>query len=222
MSDLLQNQITMNINEAAELVGVSAGTIRNWEKAGLIAPNRHNNRYRVFTMTNIDRLKQIKELSIDQKMNLSAIRSLLDKDYSGLSPLKEQSISKRMLGDKWKKHRVKKGLSVTHVAEQVGISPSYLSKIENSQANASIDILKRLSEFYGENILYYYEEDDSVEPIRSTGKTEKFTIGLEGVVLSARSTLRDSNLKVMTYTIEPQRGRMEANTHHGEEFIYIL
>ncbi len=217
----LDQQVTMSINDAAKIVGVTAATIRNWEKAGLITPHRSASQYRIFTPGDIDRLRKIKEFSIEKNMNLATIASLLGKDYSHQSG-ESSGVTRTMLGQKWQEDRIKKGLSLSDVAEQVGISVSYLAKIEAAQANVSFDILERLARFYGENPLYYFKSDTSQRPYVSTGEKEKFTIGLEGVTLTSRSTLPDARLSPMTYTVKPLSGRNEPNTHHGEEFLYIL
>lgn len=217
----LGQQVTMSINDAARIVGVTAATIRNWEKAGLITPRRTAKQYRVFTGGDIERLRKIKEFSIDKNMNLSTISSLLGKDYSHQTG-EASNVTRTMLGQKWQKDRLKKGLSLADVADRIGISASYLAKIEAAQANVSLDILERLADFYGENLLYYFESGSSERPYVSTGEKEKFTIGLEGVVLTSRSTLPDANLSPMTYTVQPLSGRMQPNSHHGEEFLYML
>jgi DNA-binding transcriptional MerR regulator/quercetin dioxygenase-like cupin family protein len=219
MENFSDTQITMTINDASKLVGVSTTTLRNWEKAGLITPTRKNNRYRLYTGADIHRLKEIKELSIEKGISLPAIHSLLSKNYTHNT---HAGVTRGMLGDKWQKHRLKKGLSVSEVAEQIGISPSYLAKIEAAQANVSYDILEKLAHFYGENPLYYFKPNFTKSPHVCTGDEETFTIGLEGVTLSSRSTLPEAEISPMIYDIEPLCGRMASNSHHGEEFVYVL
>jgi len=213
--------ITVNIKEAAKLIDVTPATIRNWEKHGLVAPVRLKNGYRAYSSADIERLQKIKKYSIEDKMSISAIKILLNKDYQYKVSEGKETVTKKMLGKKWKQHRLEKGLSINEVAVAIGITPSYLFKIENSQANPSFNILEKLATFYGENVLFYFQNETS-NPMSRTGKTEKFSIGLEGVILTARNTLESSNLKVMTYTIQPGCGRKEHISHHGEEFIFVL
>jgi MerR family copper efflux transcriptional regulator len=53
LSDYLQ------ISEAAEYLGVSANTLRNWERAGKIVAHRHPmNAYRLFMREDLDALLQ--------------------------------------------------------------------------------------------------------------------------------------------------------------------
>ena len=214
--------LTVNIKEVASLIQVTAATIRNWEKHGLVMPGRSNSGYRVYSSGDIERLLQIKKYSIEDKMSMSAIKMLLDKDYQyKIQDEQQNTVTKEMLGIKWKQHRLEKSLSMNEVAAAVGIAPSYLFKIENAQANPSFNVLEKLATFYGENVLFYFQNKNH-DPVARTGKTEKFSIGLEGVLLTARNTLEGSNLKVMTYTIQPGCGRNDAISHHGEEFIFVL
>lgn len=53
----------MRISEAAEYLGVSPNTLRNWENAGKLMAHRHPvNRYRLFRRQELDALlKQVEE-----------------------------------------------------------------------------------------------------------------------------------------------------------------
>ena len=47
----------LRISEAAEYLGVSSNTLRNWERAGKIPAHRHPvNRYRLFRLQDLDSL----------------------------------------------------------------------------------------------------------------------------------------------------------------------
>ncbi|WP_346838271.1 helix-turn-helix transcriptional regulator [Microbulbifer sp. SAOS-129_SWC] len=60
-----------------------------------------------------------------------------------------ESTTKRQLGELMKLARLERQLPQSAVAEQLGIQQSYLSKVENDTALPSVDILRRLSGFYG-------------------------------------------------------------------------
>ena len=50
----------LRISEAAEYLGVSANTLRNWENAGKIAAHRHPvNGYRLFKKEDLDALLEM-------------------------------------------------------------------------------------------------------------------------------------------------------------------
>ncbi|MCA1947872.1 MAG: helix-turn-helix domain-containing protein [Armatimonadetes bacterium] len=48
----------LTIAQAARLLGVSASTLRNWDRTGKLKPRRHPmNRYRVYDRAELERLK---------------------------------------------------------------------------------------------------------------------------------------------------------------------
>jgi len=60
---------------AERLTGLTARQIRYWEQHGLLAPNRTKGRQRMFTETDILRLKEIKRLMTDG-MTLDRVKAL--------------------------------------------------------------------------------------------------------------------------------------------------
>jgi excisionase family DNA binding protein len=52
----------LRISEAADYLGVSPNTLRNWERAGKIVAHRHPvNRYRLFRQEDLDGLLRLVE-----------------------------------------------------------------------------------------------------------------------------------------------------------------
>lgn len=219
MNEKHSDEITFNISEVSKIIDVVPTTIRNWEKEKLISPQRLPNGYRIYSFRDIERLKIIKEYS-REKMGLNAIRRLLKQaDEQNGNPVDVAPISKKVLGEKWRESRQKKGLSIDEVAKQTGISSSYLSKIENAQANVSYEILQKIANFYGENLLYYYVSQNKTPRLVRKNTGEKFTIDLPGVLLE---TIATGKLSVVKYTIDPHSGRKISQSHNGSELVYIL
>lgn len=48
--------VLVTVNEAAEKLGVSTDTVRRWEKKGLIKATRSENNYRLFNLTEVERI----------------------------------------------------------------------------------------------------------------------------------------------------------------------
>lgn len=68
------------IGIAAKLVGVCAATLRIWECKGIVCPNRiGKNRY--YTDAEIQRLKYVKFLVRERKLNLEGVKALLDQHF---------------------------------------------------------------------------------------------------------------------------------------------
>src|SRR3989442_371776 len=66
-----------SISETACLIGVSAGTLRAWEREGLLRPVRTAAGYRRYSRDNVDRLPQIHRLRDVQGLSLQAIQRTL-------------------------------------------------------------------------------------------------------------------------------------------------
>lgn len=222
------DDVLFNINQVAKVLDVVPATIRNWEKAGLFTAKRKDNNYRVYNLDDIEILKKIRTLSIDKQMGSVAIKSIITTDLhrppylSGQGNNETQSkYSKKLLSDKWRESREKMGLTLEEVSAQVGISTSYLSKIENGLANISIELLNKLAIFYGESILYFFELEGE-ERVVKKGSGEIADIGLPGVLMESLISQKHHVLFPMLFTIEPGGGDPHTHHHHGEEFIYVL
>lgn len=70
-----------------------------------------------------------------------------------------------MIGDKVKKFRMEKGLSITELAERAGVAKSYLSSIErNIQSNPSIQFLEKIASVLNipiESLIHETEQSES-------------------------------------------------------------
>ncbi len=215
--------ISFRINEIAKQIGVVPATIRNWEKQGLFTAKRSENGYRVYDFKDLETLREIKQHSKDQRMGINAIRVL----YGSPSEThqREQSVgavSRRLMSEKWKDTRLKHGFLLDDVAKEVGISPSYLSKIENSHANVSLEVLQKLAAFYGESLLYYVGKAAEESHLVRKGKGESFSIGLEGVMVESVVAMQNILLSTLIYTVEPGSASNGVSQHGGEEYVYIL
>lgn len=214
------DELLLNINETAKILNVVPATIRNWEKKGLFTAKRKSNNYRVYSLDDINILKKIKKLSVDEKMGSNAIKKILitktAQNNTGIG------YSKKFISGKWKECREKLNLTLEEVSNKVGISPSYLSKLENNQANISFDILNKLANFYGGSILDFFEKEESEKHVISNGCGEIAEIGLSGVKIQSLVSQKSHALDAMLFTINPGSSSEETHKHHGEEFIHIL
>lgn len=223
------DEVLFNINQVAKILGVVPTTIRNWEKNGLFTAKRKGNNYRVYSLDNIEVLKKIKSYSIDQKMGTAAIKNIMLTDilkppiYSMVENTEAPSkYSKKLLSGKWKECRDKMNLTLEEVSAQVGISSSYISKIENGQANISYDILNKLANFYGESILYFFEQEENDSKFIKSGCGEVAEVGLPGVRMESLVSQNHHAMFPMIFIVDPGCGSTDTHRHHGEEFIYIL
>lgn len=228
-SRINEDELYLTINEVARQIGVVPATIRNWEKQGLFVAKRTEKSYRIYNINDIEQLRNIKKYSKDKSMGINAIKMLYaarhDDDLvpqESLEAGEEVLVSKKFLGRKWKEYRLNRGYLLEDVARVIGISASYLSKIENVQANVSYDVLQKLARFYGENILYYISDAEEEKNLVKKNNGEKFSIGIEGITIESVISRRSNTLSAMIYTVEPGCGRSQEDSHNGEEFLHVL
>lgn len=223
-------EVLFNINQVAKSLNIVPATIRNWEKAGLFTAKRKDNNYRVYSLDDLKILERIKSLSIDSKMGSAGIKKILRTELQAPpyladqkdSELERSRYSKKLLSHKWRESREKMNLTLEEVSRQVGVSTSYLSKIENGLANISIDLLSKLANFYGESILYFFEMEGEDNPVVRKGCGEIADLEMPGVRMESLILQKNHVLFPMLFTVAPGGGDRETHRHHGEEFIYIL
>ena len=61
------------ISVAARLVGVHEQTLRYYERAGLVAPARSRGRIRLYSLHDLERIRQIRRLIDDLGVNLAGV-----------------------------------------------------------------------------------------------------------------------------------------------------
>jgi DNA-binding transcriptional MerR regulator/quercetin dioxygenase-like cupin family protein len=221
-------QLLFTIHQVAKILDVVPATIRNWERHKLFIARRGENNYRAYDFDDITFLKRIRELSIDRRLSYSVIQEMLhlpirERNARSEEPADEQAQdARKLLSEKWRKFREEGGYTLEAVSDAVGISPSYLSKIENGLANISFEILERLAEFYNQNILFFFEEDKPPQKMVPRGTGTPVNIGLPGVYIQNLVAGKDAHLKAMYYDVKPECGNFHDHSHFGEEFLYVL
>jgi len=65
------------ISVAARMVGMHAQTLRYYERAGLLSPSRSRGRIRLYSVADINRLRQIQRLIADLGVNLAGAEVIL-------------------------------------------------------------------------------------------------------------------------------------------------
>ncbi len=65
------------IREAAKILNVSVHTLRMYEREGLILPYQKPTKHRLYSLSDIDRLKCIRETINEKKISISGIKTIL-------------------------------------------------------------------------------------------------------------------------------------------------
>jgi MerR family transcriptional regulator/heat shock protein HspR len=75
--DIEKYEPILPIGSAARMLDVSVQTLRLYEHAGLILPERTSSRRRLYSLHDIQKLRCIRKLITEQSMNISGIRHVL-------------------------------------------------------------------------------------------------------------------------------------------------
>ncbi|MDR3343666.1 MAG: helix-turn-helix domain-containing protein [Treponema sp.] len=219
-------EMLLGIQEAAKEIGVAPATIRNWEKNGIFTAKRAKNGYRIFNNDDMELLRSLLHYSKENRMSVNAANIVFSHDKTSIRrqdrPADGKTGLRPLNSAKWKHCRLARGLGLEDVAKAINISPSYLFKIENERPNVSLDILQRLADFYGENLLYYFDEVENERHLVKKGTGEKIDIGIDGVKISSLVSMNKFSIYMMLYNAAPNSGRNFEKSHHGEETVYVL
>jgi DNA-binding transcriptional MerR regulator/quercetin dioxygenase-like cupin family protein len=210
-----------NISEVARILGVSASTLRMWERLGLVSPQRSDGRYRLFTLNDVKHLKQIKFLKSSKNLNNGGVLHLLSQDTPAhLAPAVKRNSSSSSIGQKLRDHRLQQKMTLKDVTDRTGLSIGFLSSLERSQANASVATLQKLAKLYHTNFMTFFDDSEQGPKLVRAGERKVLDAqpGTRIELLALGQTVMESQL----WRIAPGASSGGAYSHEGEEFIYVL
>lgn len=76
--DAASNEPMYVISVAAKMIGLHPQTLRHYENIGLVVPERSEGKIRLYSPTDIDRLRQITRLTDELGVNLAGVQIILD------------------------------------------------------------------------------------------------------------------------------------------------
>ena len=210
----------LRIGDVARLVGMSPSALRTWEKLGVGVPIRSRSRYRLYSREDVRLLKRARFLRRVRGLNARAIVEQLRQ--RGMLPLRRarQRNGAEPLGRRLRQLRLQKALSLTSLADAVGISAGFLSALERSQMSASVATLRKLARFYGLNILDFFGASNSHRPVVRPEERKRLEAG-PGVRMELLAW-GDRMMEPHLFRVAPGAGSGDSYTHAGEEFLYLL
>src|SRR5688572_13141781 len=122
------NGVLHTIGTVSRLTGVSAATVRVWEREGLLQPQRTPGRHRLYSDADVDRIRQIAYLRTAGGLNAAAIR--LQLAPVARSEAQDAPPADPRVGARIRVLRREHGLSQAELAARAGISASFLSAVE--------------------------------------------------------------------------------------------
>jgi DNA-binding transcriptional MerR regulator/quercetin dioxygenase-like cupin family protein len=219
-AEVNRTQVYFRIGEAAHILGVSASSLRNWERMGLLTPARSQGRYRLYTRESLNDLKRIQYLRTVQRVNPAGIAAMLQPEKSNPPAVSQQKKKREAISRKLAQLRADLGLTLVEVARESGISASFLSSLERGYANASIASLQKLARLYKTNVLSFFAEDHTSPRLVRRRERKKLepNPGVEMELLALGNRTMEPHL----FRIAPGAGSGGSYHHEGEEFIHVL
>ena len=206
----------LRISEVARRVGISSSALRAWEALGLVRPQRTESRYRLYGESDVRVLQRAIFLRRARGLNPPAIVHVL-KRQGVVSPPAEGTLGP---GQRFRRLRVRRGLSLADVAKATGVSVGFLSALERGQMRSSVATLRRIARFYGTNILSLFE---------TAGKNPRLVRPSERKILETTPDVRmellawgNTAMEPHLFRVKPGGGSGESYSHEGEEFLHVL
>ena len=206
----------LRISEVARRVNISSSALRAWEQLGLVAPQRTKSRYRLYSEADVRLLQRALFLRRARGLNPAAIVHVLKRQGAVALPAEAASLP----GQRFRRLRTRRGLSLAQVARATGVSIGFLSALERGQMRSSVATLRRIARFYRTNILSLFETAGEnprlVRPAQR--KILETNAGVRMELLAWGNTAMEPHL----FRVKPGGGSGESYTHEGEEFLHVL
>jgi DNA-binding transcriptional MerR regulator/quercetin dioxygenase-like cupin family protein len=206
----------LRISEVARRVGISSSALRAWEALGLVSPHRTASRYRLYAEADVRLLQRAIFLRRARGLNPAAIVHVLKRQGVVSAPAESVPLP----GQRFRRLRMRRGLSLAQVARATKVSVGFLSALERGQMRSSISTLRRIARFYRTNILSLFETAAENPRLvrRSQRKILETTPGVRMELLAWGQTAMEPHL----FRIKPGGGSGESYSHEGEEFLHVL
>ncbi|MGB7438318.1 MAG: cupin domain-containing protein [Candidatus Acidiferrum sp.] len=215
-SESLPRRPLLRISEVAKRLGISSSALRAWEALGLVTPQRTASRYRMFAESDVRLLQRALFLRRARGLNPAAIVHILKKQGVVTGPVD----ARQATGQRFRRLRVKRKLSLAQVARATKVSAGFLSALERGQMRSSVATLQRIARFYKTNILSMFETNgDAPSVVRpSQRKVLETSPNVRMELLAWGNTAMEPHL----FRVKPGGSSGQSYAHEGEEFLHVL
>jgi len=215
-SEIADPEPLLRISEVARRVGISSSALRAWESLGLVVPQRTPSKYRLYAMEDVRVLQRAIFLRRARGLNPAAIVHVLKRQ--GVVSVPAESVLSP--GQRFRRLRQKRSLSLVQVARATGVSVGFLSALERGQMRASVATLTRIARYYRTNLLSFF--DDSRKNSRLVPPAERRVLETTKGVRMELLAWGNKAMEPHLFRIKPGSGSGEPYTHEGEEFLHVL
>ena len=205
------------VGEIADSAGVSAQTIRLWEKQGLLQSERTDGGQRLFSRDQLDRAQKVSLLRRRHGWNPAAIRSALGGERADPS---REAWREMTMGSRIRAARSSRGLTLEEVASRAGISRSFLSAAERGENVVSPGTLSAIADELGMPMSAF---TPNVGPVRRVMRSDERpqTMMAEEVFWEELAT-PGHRLEPALLMVPPGASSGGTYTRPGEVFVTLL
>jgi DNA-binding transcriptional MerR regulator len=210
--------IRYKVADAAQMIGVSASTLRLWELQGLITPERSGGGQRLYTSNHIEQLQHIQHQRSQNGLNPAAIRATIGtpSESAGLQS------SPDPIGMRLRHLRQSAKRTLADVAAQTGVAISALSTFERTSQGLSIKVLHDLAEALNTTVSALSGSKDRQErKLVRNGEWTNWPQSVPGVTIQLMAEGRNQ-MDCHRFVLALGASSEGAYTHEGEEFLHVL
>jgi len=203
----------LTIGAVAEAVGVSPQTLRIWEAQGLLEPERSTGGQRRYTSSHLERARQVAQMRRRYGWNTAAIRTSLAVDRAN-------GATRSWKGNRFRRARRERGLSLKEAASRIGVSPAHLSALERGETQPSSHLIARIADAYlmpMSGLAEFRAHSSTV--VRSDERARGV---LDGGVTWEELVLPGHALEPALLIVPPGQGSGGAYARPGETFALML
>ncbi|WP_067892168.1 MerR family transcriptional regulator [Actinomadura chibensis] len=222
------------IGDVAAEIGVSPQTLRVWEKQELLVPHRTEGGQRRYGPAHVRRARRIADLRQRHGWNPAAIKTSLEGEgdgddgnggangngngtgNGGGEPERERHAD----GERLRRARRARGLSLVNLAALAGTSPSHLSSIERGLDRPSTQLVARLTDALGvpmSGLADFKQLDPTV--MRLGDRTQ---VQLENGATWEELAYPGHDLEAAMLTVSPGGSSGGPYARPGETFAHVL
>jgi DNA-binding transcriptional MerR regulator/quercetin dioxygenase-like cupin family protein len=207
----------LKIGQVARQLKVSPGLLRDWERRGLVAPDRSEGRYRLYSPSAVRQLKRMLDLRRKKGVNPSGILQLRRQDADHEPPSADPPDTN--VGEHLSRLRTELGLSLSEAAARTGLSAPRIASIEHGAAKPSVATFQKLTRLYRTTVLAFFHMQGSTQ--RLVRPRDRRVLSEPGVrmELLAFGALQ---MQAMLFRVAPRATSGGSYQHEGEEFIYMV
>jgi transcriptional regulator with XRE-family HTH domain len=134
-------------------------------------------------------------------------------------------LDKAELGNRIKKVRESKHLTLKNIEAAAGISATHISEIERGKTSPTLGALIRISKALGKEPAYFIEEKEmsDVSLVTVENRIQESLEGGAGMLERLTASIPGGRLQACAITLaEGKSHRGEPHTHHGNEAALVL